>query len=152
MTEKSLAIIASIPLIGTKYSNQTPLYSSVVEINASLDALPDDMRDLQDNLNNTASAIQGLNDKVDDLSENIDAINANVDEAKTVVNDYQELVQEAQDKTTRAITRIPHWVDLAAVAITLLLIWVILIQAGLLMYSLELTGWHFPRSKDPVAS
>lgn len=134
LVDDTLAFIASIPLLGTKYSNQTPLYNSVVEINENLSDIPANMRDMQTSLDATASAITLLNEKVDTLTANVSKIETNVTDAKTVVTTYQELVNKAQGKITYIIDRLPHWVDWAAIGLTLLLVWAILIQAGLLLY------------------
>ena len=142
LVDNTLSIIAAIPLIGTNYSNQTPLYNSVAEINDSLDDMPSDMQSLQENLGHTALAMQGLTENVDGLLENIQETQGDISSAKEIVKNYQSQVQEAKEKINYAIENIPHWVDGVAVLLTFFMIWLIFIQAGLLLMSWDRVGWH----------
>jgi hypothetical protein len=154
LVDDTLSVIAALPFLGTKYSNQTPLYTSVVEINQSLSDIPENMRNMQENLDATASAIIVLNENVKSLSGNVTEIESNVSEAKAIVTTYQGLVNEVQVEIARIIDKLPHWVNWAAIATTVIFVWLILIQAGLLLVSWDLAGWrresqHTPDTQTP---
>lgn len=141
IVDDTLAIISAIPFIKTKYSKETPLSSSVTGISESLDGLPKTLRGLQDNLDSTARSFIVLNDSVTSLAKSVDEIETSLQDATEVVTLYQELVNEAQVNTARVIVKLPAWVRWAAVGLTLLLVWMIVIQAGLLMLGGEMAGW-----------
>ena len=134
LVDDTLSFVASIPIIGSNYSNKTPLYNSVVEINESLMKLPDNMANLQENLDEASSAFTSLNDNLENLSSSVEEIEANLEDAGDVITTYSELVDQAQEKTEHAIEIIPSRVRWIAVGITVLFVWAILIQAGLIMY------------------
>jgi methyl-accepting chemotaxis protein len=142
LVDDTLSVIASIPLIGSNYSNKTPLYNSVVAINESLMLLPENMSNLQENLNEASSAFISLNENLESLSTSVEDIETNLEEAGEVIDSYQELVDQAQEKTASAIEKIPARVRWTAAAITLLFVWAILIQAGLIMYIQDMFTLH----------
>ena len=140
--DNTLSFIAAIPLLGTRYSNATPLYTSVVGINENLAELPKNMRGLQANLDSTAEAFTMLNESVGVLADSVGEIEASLKEAHAVVKSYQTLVNESQETTEHMIVKLPGWVRWAAVGLTVLLVWLIVIQAGLLMFGWEMAGWR----------
>jgi methyl-accepting chemotaxis protein len=142
LVDNTLSFIAAIPLLGTRYSNATPLYSSVVGINENLAELPKNMRGLQANLDSTAEAFTMLNESVRVLADSVGEIEASLKEAHAVVKSYQTLVTESQETTERMIVKLPGWVRWGAVGLTVLLVWGIVIQAGLLMFGWEMAGWR----------
>jgi methyl-accepting chemotaxis protein len=142
LVDDTLSFIAAIPILGSKYSTKTPLYNSVVDINQSLTSLPKDMHGLQTSLDSTSTAFTGMQESVSNLSESMSEIDTSLQEASKVVEAYQQLVDEAQVSTTWAIEKLPAWVRWTAVGLTLLQIWAIFIQAGLLLYGAELASWR----------
>jgi methyl-accepting chemotaxis protein len=138
LVDDTLSLIAAIPFLGSKYSNQTPLYNSVVGVNQSLSELPNTMLSLQDSLDSTASAFSLLNGSLGTLADSVSEIESSLQEANTVVRSYQLLIKEAQNDTAVVLEKLPAWVRWTAVGLTLLLLWAILIQAGLLLYGLEI--------------
>lgn len=154
LVDDTLSFISSIPLLGAKYSNKTPLYSSVVEINESLDEMPKTLQTLQDNLDSTAEAFTVLNDSVGVLADSVAEIKTSLADAGEVVNEYQVLVDEAQLKTANAIEKLPRWVRWTAIGLTVLLVWLIVIQAGLLMFGTEIAGFKRgqPEENDAVVA
>ena len=133
LVDDTLSLVASIPIIGTNYSNQTPLYNSVAQINESLTKLPDNMSNLQENLDKASTAFTALNDNLENLSSSVEDIETNLEDAGEVITSYQELVSQAQEKTGHAIEIIPSRVRWIAAGLTLLFVWAILIQAGLIL-------------------
>ena len=140
LVDDTLSFISALPLMGNKYSNKTPLYSSVVEINESLDEMPKTLKSLQDNLDSTAEAFTVLNESVGVLADNVSEIETSLADAGNVVNNYQVLVDEAQLKTANAIEKLPRWVRWTAAGLTVLMVWLIVIQAGLLLFGAEMAG------------
>jgi prefoldin subunit 5 len=138
LVDDTLSFVASIPVIGSNYSNKTPLHSSVVSINESLDELPDNILGLQNNLDDASTAFTTLNENLENLSASVEAIQANLEEAHSVIGSYQLLVDEGQQKTEKAIEKLPSWVRWIAAGFTLLFIWGILLQAGLILYIRDL--------------
>ncbi len=71
-----------------------------------------------------------------------------------MVNRYQVLVDEAQLKTANAIEKLPRWVRWTAIGLTVLLVWLIVIQAGLLMFGAEMAGLKRgqPEENDAVVA
>ena len=133
LVDDTLSLVASIPIIGTNYSNKTPLYNSVVQINESLTNLPDNISNLQKNLDEASTAFTALNDDLENLSSSVEDIETNLEDAGEVITSYQELVSQAQEKTDRAIEIIPSRVRWIAAGLTILFVWAILIQAGLIL-------------------
>lgn len=140
LVDDTLSFISAIPFLGAKYSSKTPLYSSVVEINDSLDEVPRTLKSLQENLDSTAEAFTVLNDSVSVLADNVSEIEDSLEEANTVVKRYQVLVNEAQETTVVVVEKLPRWVRWTAVGLTVMLVWLIVIQAGLLMFGAEMAG------------
>jgi methyl-accepting chemotaxis protein len=150
LVDDTLAFISAIPFLGSKYSNKTPLYSSVVDINQSLTTLPKNMLGLQTSLSSTSSALTGMTESVNLLTESMGEIETSLKEASEVVESYQLLVDEAQVSISRAIEKLPAWVRWTAVGLTVLLIWAIFIQAGLLLYGWELSNFRRYGINAPV--
>ena len=96
-----------------------------------------------------------LNDSVGVLADSVSEIKTSLADAGEVVNEYQLLVDEAQLKTANAIEKLPRWVRWTAIGLTVLLVWLIVIQAGLLMFGTEMAWFQAygqPEENDAVVA
>ncbi|MBI9050813.1 MAG: hypothetical protein JEZ00_15440 [Anaerolineaceae bacterium] len=149
LVDDTLSFVAAIPFLGSKYSNQTPLYNSVVGVNQSLTDLPDNIFRLQENLEETSSAFTQLNESLQTLSDSMSEIETSLEDANAIVESYQILVDEAQTSTARVIGKLPAWIRWFAAGLSVLFVWTILIQAGLLLYVWDLAALRQKKEDIP---
>ncbi len=138
--DDTLNLIASLPLIGQRYSPNASLSNSIDQVSKSLEGLPGSLSDLQSNLNTSADNLKTIRSQVQALSGDIHAMDASLGEAKSVVGRYQAQVSELQVDLGRARQELPAAMLIAKAAGSLFFIWLALAQIGMVLQGRELLG------------
>lgn len=73
-------------------------------------------------------------------------ISAFLDEIQAEVDGYQAQISELQERVVALKARIPLWIDISSIAITLLLLWLALSQVSIFFH-----GWSFFTGQDLLA-
>jgi hypothetical protein len=133
-----LSTLSKIPLIGITYNPTTPLNKALGEVSTSLDPVQVSLKNFQTNLDNTNANMQILNDQISALDLKIITINNNLLQAQTTINSYRSQVDSLKSSVERAKINLPTWITTLAWILTAIILWLLLIQIGILLQGITL--------------
>jgi hypothetical protein len=76
--------------------------------------------------------------EIDVLAKQIDSFQDNVADARGVVNRYDEILTGVQARYDTLEKRIPVWINSFYFVMTAFLVWLLISQAGMLLYGIYL--------------
>jgi methyl-accepting chemotaxis protein len=133
-----LSTLSKIPLIGITYNPPTPLNKALGEVSDSLNPVQASLKNFQINLDNTNVNMQVLSDQISTLGLKIGIINNNLIQAQTTINSYRSQVDSLISTVERAKTSLPTWITTLAWMLTAIILWLVLIQIGILLQGIML--------------
>ncbi|MBM4465663.1 MAG: hypothetical protein FJ014_08965 [Chloroflexi bacterium] len=134
-----LRVVTSIPFFpGEPYNPSVPLHAALGEVSASLDGLSESFASMESSLEMTSDNLDLIEFEVNLVATEIRQINTSLEEAQKVASQYQALIARLQAQVEQIEAALPGWINLLAWVISIILVWVGVIQIGLLMQGLEL--------------
>jgi len=133
--------LSSVPFIGLDYSPEQSLSTALGEVAASLDSLPGSIEGIGEDLDATGTSLLTLQTDIQVISENVSIISRNLDDAQDVVIQYQKQLDQLQKTVSESINQASTWIKYTVWALTFVLVWMMVAQAGLLAQ-----GIHFMTS------
>jgi hypothetical protein len=133
-----LSAMSKIPFIGINYNPTIPLNKALGEVSTSLDPVQSSLKDFQTNLGNTKLSIDGLNTQISTLDQKIVVINDNLLEARKTISSYSTQVDSLKASVEGAETKLPRWITTLAWALSAVILWLVLIQVGVLIQGVTL--------------
>lgn len=134
MLNKINAIPLLGPWLGSGYDPDVPLQSSVAEVSRSLDALPEALSKISRDLDVSSANIATIQAEIEVLDGQVSAIQKSLDGARSAASQYQALLGEMQERCASFEARLPGMIDSFYATITLFLVWMVVSQAGMLVY------------------
>jgi len=128
-----MSTLSRIPLLGINYNPSQALNTALGKVSESLDPFQGSLKSFQTNLNITRKNMQVFNDQLVNLDKNIRDINNNLDASRKVIDKYQSQVKILQTWMDEAGTSLPKWVRTTCWILTLIIMWLVLIQASILI-------------------
>jgi hypothetical protein len=141
-----LSTISNIPLVGIKYNPTTPLNKALGEVSTSLDPIQASLKNFQTNLDNTNTNMQILNNQISTLDQKIVTINSNLLQAQTTITSYRSQVNSLKSSVEMAKINLPTWIQTISWIATVIILWLVLIQIGILLQGITLLS---PFHLDP---
>lgn len=120
------------------YNPETPLHVTLQQVSDSLDNLPDAFSVMVTSLDDAKDNLQTIQDEINQIASDIQEINTSLQEFDAVVNQYQELVEDLQVKIANLETNLPTYLTIAAVILTIFLLWMVVVQFGLVTQGMDL--------------
>ena len=133
-----LTTLSRVPLIGINYNPSLPLNTALGEVSKSLDPLQESLKGFQSNLGSTRTDMQEFKDQLLILDQNISAINKNLASSQAVIDDYRTQVSILTSWADDAKTSLPVWVKTIFWILTIIILWLVLIQVGILLQGISL--------------
>jgi methyl-accepting chemotaxis protein len=130
--------LSSVPLIGLDYNPEESLSSALGEVAASLDQLPRSIQGIGGDLDSTSTSLLNLQTDIQSISVNVSTISKNLDDAQLIVVQYEKQIDELQTTIGQSIVQAPNWIKYAVWALTFLIVWMMVAQAGLLVQGIHL--------------
>ena len=128
-----MSTLSRIPLLGINYNPSQALNTALGKVSESLDPFQGSLKSFQTNLNITRKNMQVFNDQLVNLDKNIRDINNNLDASRKVIDKYQSQVKILQTWMDEAGASLPKWVRTTCWILTLIIMWLVLIQASILI-------------------
>lgn len=135
-----LTTLSRVPLIGIKYNPSVPLNIALGEVSDSLAPLQGSLKSFQLNLETTGMNMQEFKDQLLILDQNITAINQNLVSSQVVIDNYQSQVSSLQSGVDKIKISLPTWVNSTAWVMTIIILWLVLIQLGILLLGVSLNA------------
>ena len=127
-----MSTLSRLPLLGIHYDPSQALNTALGKVSESLDPFQGSLKSFQTNLEATRANIQVFNDQLVNLDKNIKSINNNLDASRKVIDKYQSQVKTLQTWMDEAGTSLPGWVRTTSWILTLIILWMVLIQVAIL--------------------
>jgi chromosome segregation ATPase len=120
------------------YNPEEPLDVALGKVSASMDDLPETLNTMESSLSATNNNLLVLQADILLAAESIKEINQGLEQAQRVIKSYQTSVDELSEKISGVKTRLPGWIDAAAWVISFFLVWLIIVQLGVLVKSWQM--------------
>lgn len=145
VVDNMLRTITGIPLIGPwlggqRYNPPVPLGDSVANVKKSMDPLPDTLTGIQKDLKTSSGNVATIKGQIDALSQQVDGIRSSIADTQNVVNEYHDVLSVVETRFKLFEKQLPLAINTIYILLTLLLLWVVLSQAGMLLHGLDLLG------------
>jgi len=123
--------------LGINYEPETPFDESVMQVSAGLDGLPDALRALRTDLENTNANLQVISDNMALAANDLATINARVAEIPALIDDYLRIIGQIND--TMRIVRAQIMQQLDSIRIGIIVLMVVL---GVTQMAPLYLGWE----------
>ncbi|MCS6880506.1 MAG: hypothetical protein RMK84_13895 [Oscillochloridaceae bacterium] len=130
------AVLRALSIFGVPYNPDVPLNVAIEGVAETLDDMPPALDEIASGINTARKNTTTIAGDLNEVATGLEALSANLGGARGVVGQYQEVVGELQRAVAGIRTSAPFWIGLFQGSVTLLLIWLVLVQPGLL-----LQGW-----------
>lgn len=137
-----LTTLSRIPLIGINYNPSKPLNVTLGEVSASLDPLQISLIGFQKSLETTQANIQDFEQQIAVLDQTMVTITKNLEDTQVVLDEYREQLHSLQTWMNNAQISLPRWINTLAWLLTFFIIWLVLIQVGLLLQAINVLSVH----------
>lgn len=138
LIDDTLNLLSSIPLLGLDFRPAVPLHTSLNNLSADFNLLPDELEAV-------ASSLAEININLGELRLSIESMNSQVSDIKSQVNQAKEIIttyQETTDQMSVEIDRLKisttKWLTILSIVISCFMVWMLLIQISPLMQAYEL--------------
>jgi hypothetical protein len=144
-----LSTLSSIPLIGSGigYNPQVPLDQALGQVADSLTSLPDSFANMAESLKTSSSNLETFQADLSVMAESIGQIEKSVAQYESVVGNYQKSLDALNTKLANIESSLPSIVRSVLVGLTIFLVWMVIVQFGLLTQGLELMFEERPEKK-----
>jgi hypothetical protein len=128
-----LTTMSRIPLIGINYNPTLPLNTALGAVSTSLDPLQGTLKNFQSNLTTTRTNMQLLNRQISVLDKNIMQINKNLRQAQATIDNYRSQLSSLLSWSESAKTNLPTWITTTTWILTIIILWLVIIQIGMVL-------------------
>ncbi len=145
-----LSTMSKIPLIGITYNPAVPLNTALGDVSSSLDPLQNTLKDFQTNLEGTRTNMREFSDQISVLNKNILTIQANLNQAQVTIHKYRAQISSLQSWLLEIKTNLPAWMNIIAWIISLIIVWLIIIQIALMLQGISQIASYNMRQDQPA--
>jgi hypothetical protein len=142
MIDSMLKTINGVPLLGPwlgkGYNPNMPLEDSVANVSRSLDPLPGAFTKIQRDLKVSSADVATVKTEMEVLARQVDAIQTSLQNARQVVSEYRGILDDVQARYNAFEKDLPAAINIVYLVLTLVLLWMLITQAGLLIQGLML--------------
>ena len=127
--------------------NALPLVSLDIPGSEALESLSGSVSDLQDQIEDTKSKVESISqltqDTVETLTTGFENWETLIAENLDLLEEYQGKIADYQVELAHLEANLPKWIDMASIALTLLLVWLAFTQIALFVLA-----WSFYKEED----
>ena len=131
--------------------NELPLVNIEVPGIEAIELGAEQLGNLQNQIEEGGGKIEQLSqttqDTVDSLSTGFAKLETSIISLIETLDEYEEKIEATQAQLNYLETNLPTWIDLASVALTVILVWLGISQVGVFIL-----GWSFYKGQDLLAS
>ncbi len=139
-----LGALNNIPFIPNNvYDPPVPLHVALADVSSSLQGLPPALKTIDQSLETSGENLKSIQKDINLMADNINTIQTSLKDAQGVIEAYQGLVADMQTRTTHIEEGLPGWLNILAILLTFLFLWLGIAQIGLF-----LQGWELLHSRE----
>jgi hypothetical protein len=137
LADRTLGLVASIPLIGQRYQPQVPLHEGVARVRRSLEPLPDSLATVQKDLAATSTNLTALRGDVQALEGSLADIERSLGTLAKATAEYRQIAGSLDADLAQLERTVPTALQLATLFGSAVMIWLAVAQLGLFTQGLE---------------
>ncbi len=127
-------------LPGIHYNPEIPFSTSLKELSASMDGLPQTFIVMEANLQDTGENLKTIQTDLLQVIDALQEIETSLVDAETVIISYQDSISQLQNKLNALEAALPRIINLVSVLGSVFLVWLGIAQIGLLLQGWQLIG------------
>lgn len=137
--DDALSLISKIPFLGgEKYDPEQQLHIGLEQVAASLDGVPDSLRELRGGLADAGSSIAELKDGLSQTADSIGGIAESLSSAKNTLSQFHTVVADLGSSLTSLRSNLPQALRWLRLGISFILVWLGIVQFALITQGGEL--------------
>lgn len=138
LIDDTLNVLSSIPLLGLDFRPKVPLHTSLTNLSADFNLLPDNLKTIESSLIEISLNVDDLRLSVESMNTQIIDIKSQIEPAKDIITSYQKTTDQMSAAIDHLQTSTPKWLTILSVVISCFMVWMLLIQISPLMQAYEL--------------
>jgi len=143
--DNTLVFLASVPFIGVEYQPDVPLHTSLEQVAANLDDIPDSLESMELTLSAAADGLNTFNTDLSQLSLDISEFKEDLSDAQVLLEEYHVIIENTEEKLINLRENIGLYSILSCTIISLFLFWMLITH-----FSIFLQGWHYLTGEPKV--
>jgi hypothetical protein len=142
--DQVLKTLNSLPFVSPNlYNPPVPLNVALAQISISMRNIPSSLATMQASLNTASQNLAAIQASTTLMATDISSIQTSLENAKAVVEQYQVVVSDLQGRAEYVEQRLPTWINVGYILVTIFLLW-----AGIAQIGLFLQGWSLLKTKN----
>ena len=142
--DQVLKTLNSLPFVSPNlYNPPVPLNVALAQISISMRNIPGSLAIMQASLDTASQNMAAIQASTTLMASDISSIQTSLENAKTVVEQYQVVISDLQGRAEYVEQRLPAWINIGYILITIFLLW-----AGITQIGLFLQGWSLLETKN----
>jgi hypothetical protein len=109
--------------LGIDYQPTASLDETVLTLGASLDGVPEDLRSLESDMLTTSANLALIGSNIETIADDLETISQTVDEIEPLLDQYIDIVAQTQELIAQAQADLGEQLDMLALAVTALFVW-----------------------------
>jgi len=138
LIDDTLNLLSSIPLLGLDFRPKVPLHTSLLDLSTNLNLLPENLHTIESYLAEISLNLGELRLSVELMNTQVSDLISQVNQAKDIIAGYQQTADEIGDEISHLGKLTSSWLTVLSVAISVFMIWLLLIQISPLLQAYEL--------------
>lgn len=135
---------------GEPYNPEVPLHLALQNVAASLEDVPEALIEIGVEMDNNRENISSVEDQLIALSLTLTGLTANIEQTKLTLENYQTLFASGLERIEALETGLPSALETAGWCATLLLVWFMIVQIGLIAQGINLANLFLPVPPEPL--
>lgn len=128
LVDETLKVLAGIPLLGLDFRPDVPLHSSLADLSADITILKNELLTIEGFIDQVSNDFSSLDQSTRDIDDQISSFSTQIANAKSVVDSYILIIDQFSTRVSNVQEHISLWINIFVVLLSLLLIWLGLIN------------------------
>jgi len=139
LIDNVLTTLTSIPFLSLKkYQPEVPLNVSLRNISEDIDQISPSLYTISASLVTARENLNEMTAQIKNLGGEIEEISGNLENTHQVISEYQRAFTRLQVRVESIQEKAPAWLTSLAWGISLIIVWLVIIQLGLFVQGLEI--------------
>lgn len=138
LIDDTLNLLSSIQVLGLDFRPKVPLHTSLLDLSTNLNMLPDNLHTIETYLAEISLNLGELRLSVGSMNTQVSDLKSQVNQAKGIITSYQQTADDMSNEISRLEKSTSLWLTVLSVAISVFMIWLLLIQISPLLQAYEL--------------
>jgi hypothetical protein len=141
LVDDILYVVTSLPLLNLEdYNPEVPLSSGFSDVADDLNQIPKTLGSMEQDLTTATENLGVLQQDFTTMANDIGRVTNSLESAESILAEYQGIVADLQSQVDSIRQRMPQWLRLLQLGISLGLVWLGIAQIGLITQGFELIG------------